>query len=84
MRRGTLGFWADDDPDFLSAAEGQRPRNYLSWCCSCFSTHLSLPTYTYLHVSTNLPTSTYQHLPTNTYLPTPTYQHLPTNIYLPI
>ena len=81
---------------FLSAAEGQRPRNYSSCCCSCWifcfknSRNLSLPLCiiiifsirrpTYLSISTHLPT--YDYLPTYVSLPTPTnlYQHT----YLPI
>ena len=80
----------------LSAAEGQRSRNYLSCCCCIFcliyalstpttvlhSHALSLRLIFYLPMSTYLHPPTYIHLPTSSYLHPPTYIHLPTSTYL--
>ena len=74
---------------FLSAAEDQRPRNYVGSCCCyfcifCMIYALSTPTSVWpLSLPIYLPDSTYLSLSTNIYSHIPTYQHLLTYPYLP-
>ena len=80
---------------FLSAAEDQRPRNYVSSCCCYFCIFLHdlciinsnqrlTPISTYLPAWLNLPIPIYQHLLTYPYLPTSTNLSLPTYVHLPL